>query len=184
MCQNIAQLINRDDNEKGKVWQNRYKSVRLLDEASLLACAAYVDLNPIQAAIAEALEQSDYTSIQRRIQALKEGMEAELLGGEPCPNASQAMVSLVADATHDQVESTLKPGSVQQAHSSALQTRCISGGAESHKVADDDTKSKAQKTKKRHKSFVLGADDASCHTLALAIKAEGTGVEPATVSSD
>ena len=66
----------------------------------------------------------------------------------------------------------------------ALQMRCISGGAESHKVADDDTKSKAQETKKRHKSFSSGTHDASCHNLALAIKAEGTGVEPATVSSD
>ena len=85
LCQNIAQRINRDDDEKGKVWQNRYKAVRLLDETSLLACAAYVDLNPIRAAIAELLEQSDYTSIQRRIQALKEGMEAEFLSsGEPC----------------------------------------------------------------------------------------------------
>jgi hypothetical protein len=44
--------------------------VRLLDEASLLACAAYVDLNPIRAALAETLEQSDFTSVQRRIQTL------------------------------------------------------------------------------------------------------------------
>lgn len=80
MCQNIAQRINRDDDEKGKVWQNRYHAVRLLDEASLLACAAYVDLNPIRAAMAETLEQSDFTSIQRRIQALKEIIEAEFLG--------------------------------------------------------------------------------------------------------
>jgi hypothetical protein len=35
------------------------------------ACAAYVDLNPIRAALAGTLEQSDYTSVQRRIAALK-----------------------------------------------------------------------------------------------------------------
>ena len=117
LCQNIAQRINRDDDEKGKVWQNRYKAVRLLDETSLLACAAYVDLNPIRAAIAEVLEQSDYTSIQRRIQALKEGMEAELLGGgEACSNLSHAIAStLVGDTKDDQVESTLNPGTLQQA---------------------------------------------------------------------
>ncbi|MGV3486569.1 MAG: hypothetical protein ACO1RT_19280, partial [Planctomycetaceae bacterium] len=37
----------------------------------LLACAAYVDLNPIRAAIAETLELSDHTSVQRRIHALR-----------------------------------------------------------------------------------------------------------------
>jgi len=40
-----------------------------MDEESLLACAAYVDLNPIRAALAETLEASDHTSAQRRIEA-------------------------------------------------------------------------------------------------------------------
>jgi hypothetical protein len=42
----------------------------LTDEASLLACAAYVDLNPIRAAMAMALESSDHTSVQTRIEAM------------------------------------------------------------------------------------------------------------------
>jgi hypothetical protein len=60
---------NREDHELGKFWQSRFRAVRLLDEAALLACAAYVDLNPIRAAMAETLEQSDYTLVQRRIQS-------------------------------------------------------------------------------------------------------------------
>ncbi|MCA9013526.1 MAG: hypothetical protein KDB01_27435 [Planctomycetaceae bacterium] len=40
--------------------------IRILDESGLLACAAYVDLNPIRAALAETLEASEYTSVQRR----------------------------------------------------------------------------------------------------------------------
>ncbi len=67
LCQNIGQRANREDEEVGKFWQARFRAVRLLDEASLLACAAYVDLNPIRAAMAESLEQSDFTSIQKRI---------------------------------------------------------------------------------------------------------------------
>ena len=71
LCQHIGQRANREDEEVGKFWQARYQAVRLLDEASLLACAAYVDLNPIRAALAETLEQSDFTSVQKRIDSLK-----------------------------------------------------------------------------------------------------------------
>jgi hypothetical protein len=42
----------------------------LTDEASLLACAAYVDLNPIRAAMAMTLESSDHTSVRMRIEAM------------------------------------------------------------------------------------------------------------------
>ena len=72
LCQNIAMRANREDQEVGKFWQARYRAVRLLDEESLLACAAYVDLNPIRAALAETIEASDYTSAQRRVQTLQE----------------------------------------------------------------------------------------------------------------
>ena len=72
LCQNIGMRANREDGEAGKFWQSRYRAVRLLDESSLLACAAYVDLNPIRAALAETLETSDFTSVQRRLQTLQE----------------------------------------------------------------------------------------------------------------
>ncbi len=72
LCQRIAMRANAEDGELGKFWQNRFRAVRLLDEPSLLACAAYVDLNPIRAAMAETLEESDFTSVQRRIEARQE----------------------------------------------------------------------------------------------------------------
>jgi hypothetical protein len=70
LCQNIAIRANHNDREVGKFWQSRHRAVRRLDESTLLACAAYVDLNPIRAAMAETLEASDFTSVQRRIQSL------------------------------------------------------------------------------------------------------------------
>jgi hypothetical protein len=39
----------------------------LLDEAAVLSAMVYVDLNPVRAAMAQDLEDSDYTSIQQRI---------------------------------------------------------------------------------------------------------------------
>ncbi len=77
LSQNIAQRANRDDQEVGKFWQSRYRAVRLLDETAVLACAAYVDLNPIRAAMAETLESSDFTSVQRRIEAVQQVASAK-----------------------------------------------------------------------------------------------------------
>ena len=77
LCQYIALRANGEEGKGlGRFWQSRFKAVRILDEESLLACAAYVDLNPIRAALAETLEASDYTSVQRRITALKENVAA------------------------------------------------------------------------------------------------------------
>ena len=69
--QYIARQANIEDNVTGHFWQSRFKSQALLDERALLTCMAYVDLNPIRAAMAQTPEDSDYTSIQERIKAKK-----------------------------------------------------------------------------------------------------------------
>ena len=69
LCQTIAMRANREDGETGRFRQSRYRAVRLMDEESLQACAADVDLNSIRAALTEMLEASDPTSAQRRIEA-------------------------------------------------------------------------------------------------------------------
>ena len=76
LSQKIGTRANDDDQEIGKFWQARYRAVRLLDETAILACAAYVDLNPIRAAMAETIETSDYTSAQQRALALQLDLKA------------------------------------------------------------------------------------------------------------
>ena len=71
LCQRVAMRANHEEQESGRFFQDRFRATRLVDEASLLACAAYVDLNLVRAAMAETLEQSDHTSVQKRIESFK-----------------------------------------------------------------------------------------------------------------
>ncbi len=76
-AENIARRSNAEDQVTGHFWEGRYKAVLLLDEASLLACSAYVDLNPIRAAIAKTLETSSYTGVKDRIDDLTQRQGAK-----------------------------------------------------------------------------------------------------------
>jgi len=71
LAEHIARQANREDECTGRFWEGRFKSQPLLDEAAMLACSAYVDLNPVRAGIAETPEDSDYTSVQDRIESVK-----------------------------------------------------------------------------------------------------------------
>ncbi|MEW8509130.1 MAG: transposase [Candidatus Thiodiazotropha sp.] len=67
----IARQANKEDGCTGRYWEGRYKSQALLDEKALMACMAYVDLNPVRAGLAQTPEASEYTSIAERTNQLK-----------------------------------------------------------------------------------------------------------------
>jgi hypothetical protein len=67
----LARLANLQDKTRGFFFEGRFKSVAILDDESLLAVCAYIDLNPVAAGIAQVPEASEHTSIKERVEHVK-----------------------------------------------------------------------------------------------------------------
>jgi hypothetical protein len=67
----LSRLANQQDQTRGAFFEGRFKSVAILDEESLLAVCAYIDLNPVAAGIARVPEASHHTSIKSRVEHVK-----------------------------------------------------------------------------------------------------------------
>ena len=105
--QRIAQRANREEGATGHFWQDRFRCTRLCDEESLLACAAYVELNPIRAGICERIEDSDFTSVQRRIEQAQ--ADQKLGECEDQAGASRRRDSFLANLTLGGCETSIGP---------------------------------------------------------------------------
>jgi hypothetical protein len=108
LCEQIARWANRQDECTGHFWEGRFKAQRITDEAGLLACAMYVDLNPIRAALAHTPETSRHTSAYDRIRALK---------GEQVDSAAAEAVPLTREEAARQIKGT--PASQRKARALA-----------------------------------------------------------------
>jgi hypothetical protein len=64
----LSRLANRQGKTRGAVFEGRFKSIAILDDESLLATCAYIDLNPVAAGIAVVPEESPHTSITVRVE--------------------------------------------------------------------------------------------------------------------
>ena len=64
----IARYINGQMDKKGHVWAERFKSVLIEDGPGLLACMAYVELNPVRAKICDRANEYRWCSVGRYYQ--------------------------------------------------------------------------------------------------------------------
>ena len=71
LAEPIARMANKQDECTGRFWEGRFKAQQIVDEAGLLACSMYVDLNPVRAAMAKSPEKSVHTSAYDRIEGSK-----------------------------------------------------------------------------------------------------------------
>nr|WP_306475093.1 transposase [Marinicella litoralis] len=93
----IARMANEEDKCTGHFWESRFKSQALLDERALITCMAYVDLNPIRAAIAKNLKDSNFTSIKERIENQNTWLSGFGKGDNDLPFFLTSYISLVDD---------------------------------------------------------------------------------------
>ena len=75
----IAKRANKEDRVSGHFWEARFKSQALLDMNAVLACMAYVDLNPIRAKKSFTLLDSKHTSIKYRLNRAEDHSQAKIL---------------------------------------------------------------------------------------------------------
>jgi REP element-mobilizing transposase RayT len=125
----IARQANKEDGCTGRFWEGRFKSQALLDDAAVLSCMAYVDLNPIRAKMAKTPETSEHTSIQKRTEAIQQHKRQphKLLPfvGNPRQDMPQGIAFSVQDYcelvdTTGRIIRADKAGAIDSAHSPIL----------------------------------------------------------------
>lgn len=74
----LARSANKEDGCKGRFWEGRFDSQRLLDENAVLGGMVYVDLNPVRAGMTDDATKATHTSLARRIAEAPTSSDAPL----------------------------------------------------------------------------------------------------------
>ncbi|MEQ8787563.1 MAG: hypothetical protein RIC55_14765 [Pirellulaceae bacterium] len=121
----IARRANREDGVTGHFWEGRFRCSRLLDEAALLACCVYVDLNPVRAGLAPTPETSEFTSASRRIEAEQEHASDDC---ECSPGKEESADAWLAPLPLEEGEAQVGPALSVSGESSVTGRRCSDRG--------------------------------------------------------
>ena len=113
LAEPIARLANQEDECTGRFWEGRFKAQAIKDEAGLLACSMYVDLNPIRAAMALTLKDSLHTSAYDRIAGLE---------GEKLPSAASDTVVIETEEA-GRIRRTSTPDELRKRRSESRRMR-------------------------------------------------------------
>ena len=102
--EHIARRANQEDGVTGAFWEGRFWCREVTDEAGLLTCGLYVDLNLIRAGESTTPEDSEYTSVYFRVQGAKsrqtgQEQQAEVQDGWLAPLTLSANDRVVASTT-------------------------------------------------------------------------------------
>lgn len=129
----IARRANREDACTGRFWEGRFRCQALLDDAAVVACMAYVDLNPVRAGLAVDLGTCEHTSVKRRIDAFEPDIESTVL----TPIAGSAASSLPLDLSQylnlvDLTGRVAYPGKHRTLDPQAMPLLKLLGGDEAH----------------------------------------------------
>ena len=96
----VSRRANQEDECKGRFWEGRFTCQTLLDESAVLACMAFVDLNPVRSGLVERLEDIDHTSMQERIELRRDssGSAAWLCPiGDESPDGGKGLLPIMLD---------------------------------------------------------------------------------------
>jgi len=105
----IAVKANNEEDISGQFWDGRFRCRRLLDEAAVIQCMGYVDLNSIRNGQAERLEDCDFSSIQDRVLAHGARLKLDKLEKEPAQlkNLVESRAEIIDCKKNAQIDSWL-----------------------------------------------------------------------------